>query len=70
MARYARQGKRRPPRMWAEHLWKVYLDSEQAIVNAIKYVDENPIKEGKPRQNWGFVSPFAGIPKYGWTTYE
>ncbi len=60
----------RPPRMWSAHEWKVYLDSEEAIENAIRYVEENPIKEDKPKQTWSFVSPFAGIPTGGWTTYH
>ncbi|HBE71657.1 MAG TPA: hypothetical protein DDW52_26235 [Planctomycetaceae bacterium] len=64
------QPEKRPPRMWAAHQWKVYLDSEEAIENAIRYVEENPEKEGKPKQNWSFVTRFAGIPRGGWTTYK
>lgn len=60
----------RPPRMWAEHEWKVYLDSEEAIENAIQYVIDNPVKEDKPAQTWSFVTPFEGIPSAGWTTYH
>jgi hypothetical protein len=56
--------------MWAEHEWKVYLDSEEEIEEAIHYVEENPLKEDKPRQRWAFVTPFAGIPNGGWTTYH
>lgn len=58
------------PSMWASKRWKVYLDSELAIEKAIAYVDENPVKEGLPRQSWSFVRPFNGIPKGGWTTYH
>ncbi len=61
---------KRPPRMWAEHEWKVYLNSDEAIEEAIAYVEQNPVKEGKPKQNWSFVSPFAGIPEGGWMTYH
>ena len=57
------------PSLWAEGQWKVYLDSEEAIEAAIRYVEENPVKEGKPRQRWSFVTPFSGLDKYGWTTY-
>ena len=57
------------PHVWASRLWKVYLDSELAIEEAIHYVEQNPIKEGLPKQHWNFVSPFQGIPKGGWTTY-
>lgn len=64
------QGSRkRPPRMWAEHAWKVFLDKEDAIENAIRYVEENPEKEGKPRQKWSLVEVFAGIDRGGWNTY-
>jgi len=67
-ARFA-DGTGKLPSMWAEKQWKVYLDTEEAIENAIRYVEENPIKEGKPAQKWPFVSPFAGIDR-GWTTYH
>jgi len=60
----------RPPRMWSGHQWKVYLDNEDSIREAIAYVERNPLEEGKPRQHWGFVTPFAGINTAGWTTYH
>ena len=69
LAAYAKPGKR-PPRMWAEHEWRVYLDSEEAIDDAIQYVENNPDKEEKPKQVWSFVSPFRGLPKGGWITYH
>jgi len=47
----------------------VFLDSEEAIEAAIRYVEENPVREGKRRQNWSFVTPFTGIDKGGWVTY-
>jgi REP element-mobilizing transposase RayT len=62
-------GRPRPPRMWSEHEWKVYLDSEDAIENAIAYVEQNPVKEEKPKQSWKFVEPFTGLPRGGFTTY-
>jgi REP element-mobilizing transposase RayT len=69
LAKHAEPGKR-PPRMWAAHGWKVYLDSEGAIEDAIRYVEENPVSEGKPKQSWSFVAGFPGIPEGGWTTYH
>ena len=60
LARFAGPGER-PPRMWAEHEWKGYLDSEEAITGAIDYVNENPIREGKPAQHWPFVAAFTGL---------
>ncbi len=68
LASYARPGKR-PPRMWAEDEWHGFLDSEEAIENAIAYTNDNPQREGKPQQHWSFVTPFHGLPK-GWVTYH
>ncbi len=68
LVEFAKPGNR-PPGMWARHQWKVYLDCEHAIENAIADVVENPIKEGKRRQNWNWVAPFAGL-EPGWTTYQ
>ena len=69
LAEYAEPGKR-PPRMWAAGEWKVFLDSEEEVEEAIRYVEANPEKEGKRKQHWSFVTPFAGIPQGGWTTYH
>lgn len=44
-----------PPPMWARGGWNVFLDSDEAIFRSIAYVEENPGKEGKPRQRWSFV---------------
>ena len=68
LGKYARPNKR-PPRMWAEHERKVFLDSEEAIDNAISYVEKNPEAEGKPKQTWSFVTLFSGLDK-GWVTYH
>jgi hypothetical protein len=44
--------------LWGEHGWNVYLESVEAIERAIRYVENNPIKEGKKAQKWPFVVPF------------
>jgi len=49
----------RPP-VWAGRGWKVFLDTHEDVRRAIAYVEENPFKEGKPRQHWSFVTPFDG----------
>jgi REP element-mobilizing transposase RayT len=67
-ARFAKHG--RTPSPWARGQWKAYLDTEAAIEEAIHYVEQNPVKDGKPLQKWSFVTPFAGIPKGGWATYH
>jgi len=69
MARFVAEGER-PPRMRAEHQWIVYLDSEEAIEDAIHYVEHNPILEGKKQQTWSFVTRFAGLPKGGHIAYH
>ena len=56
--RDAEHGTRSP---WGERGWKVFLDSEADIRRAIRYVEENPLKEGKPRQHWPFVTMFTGL---------
>lgn len=65
-----RNAQRRVPSMWADKCWKVFLDNEIAIENAIGYVEANPEREGKPRQNWPFVDRFAGITHGGWLAYH
>ena len=45
---------------WSESLWKVFLDSEEDIVRSVRYVRNNPPKEGKKEQRWNFVTPYPG----------
>jgi REP element-mobilizing transposase RayT len=45
--------------VWVDRGWKVYLDTPADVRRAIAYVEQNPIKEGKPLQRWSFVSAFA-----------
>ncbi len=45
------------PSCWAEKCWKVYLDTQADVERAIRYVEDNPLKEGKPRQHWSCVVP-------------
>lgn len=47
----------RPPPCFARGEWTVYLDTVDDIHRAIKYVEDNPLKEGLPRQTWPFVMP-------------
>ena len=60
LARYAEPGKS-PPTPWAAKQWKVYLDCEDDIWRAIRYVQQNPVKEGRPQQHWPFIAPFTGL---------
>jgi REP element-mobilizing transposase RayT len=43
---------------WADHGWNVFLDAVKDVKRAIAYVENNPIREGKPRQRWHCVVPF------------
>lgn len=43
--------------IWSEHGWNVYLDTEEDVERAIRYVEDNPVKEGRAVQRWEFVSP-------------
>jgi REP element-mobilizing transposase RayT len=45
--------------VWAQGCWKVFLDSHEDVVRAIEYVERNPEKEGKRRQQWPFITPYA-----------
>ena len=47
------------PSPWARNCWKVFLDSAADVERAMRYVENNPIKEGKRPQRWSFVTPFV-----------
>jgi REP element-mobilizing transposase RayT len=47
----------RVPKCWARGEWKVFLDAED-VVRAIRYVEANPLKEGKKKQVWSFVKAY------------
>jgi REP element-mobilizing transposase RayT len=46
----------KPQKCFARGEWKVYFDLEEDVLRAIGYVEQNPEKEGLPRQRWSFVS--------------
>ena len=50
-------GKR--PKCFARGEWKVFLETAEDIHRAVAYVENNPVKEGRPVQRWPFVTPFA-----------
>jgi REP element-mobilizing transposase RayT len=43
------------PTPWARRAWSVFLDCVEDVERAVQYVVKNPVKEGKPRQDWSFV---------------
>lgn len=45
--------------VWGGRGWFVYLNTPADVLRAIRYVEQNPIKERKPAQIWSFVTPYA-----------
>jgi REP element-mobilizing transposase RayT len=45
-------------RVWGERPYSKYLYSPNDVRVRIDYVNDNPEKEGLPRQNWGFVAKY------------
>ncbi|MFN3166495.1 MAG: transposase [Phycisphaeraceae bacterium] len=41
---------------WAKQAWAVYIGEETHLRRAIRYVENNPIQDGMPRQRWRFVA--------------
>lgn len=46
------------PSPWGASCRKVFLDADHEIVGRVQYVEENPLKQGKPTQHWSFVTPY------------
>jgi REP element-mobilizing transposase RayT len=49
----------RLPSVWAQDFWRVFLFTPDDVRRAIRYAEDNPLKEGKPRQTWSFVTPYT-----------
>lgn len=47
------------PTCWARDYWKVYIYSEDHMHRAVEYVEKNPVKEGRAKQVWDFITPRA-----------
>ena len=45
------------PKCWQRREWTVFKYDAGNVRRTIKYVADNPLKEGKPFQTWGFVVP-------------
>ena len=48
------------PKAWGRGFWRVFLDTEEDVRRAVRYVEESPVREGKGAQHWGFVEGFGG----------
>ena len=44
--------------VWSDRPYKVFLYTPKDVTDRIDYVEENPEKEGLPRQHWSFVKPY------------
>jgi REP element-mobilizing transposase RayT len=48
------------PSAWEQDFRKIFLFTPGDVLRSIKYVEENPEKDGKRRQRWPFVIPYVG----------
>ena len=46
--------------VWSHRPYKVFLYTPEQVHDRIGYVEQNPVKEGLPRQSWDFVTPYRG----------
>lgn len=45
--------------VWADHGWNVFLHTPADVDRAIRYVQNNPLREGKRAQRWHCVKPWT-----------
>jgi REP element-mobilizing transposase RayT len=45
--------------VWSHRIYKVFLYTEDDVRGRIKYVTDNPVKEGLPRQHWLGLTPWS-----------
>lgn len=46
------------PSPWQQECGHEFLYTSGDMWRAIRYVQDNPLKEGKPRQHWSFVTRY------------
>ncbi len=46
------------PTPWGRKSWEVFLNERENVARAVEYVEQNPVKEGKKRQERSFVLPY------------
>jgi REP element-mobilizing transposase RayT len=46
--------------IWSHRIYKVFLYTPFDVCDRIRYVNENPLKEGLAAQSWVFVQPYGG----------
>lgn len=60
LAKYASPAGRIPT-PWSRNAWCPFIDSEEYMRQAIRYVERNPIKAGLPRQRWSCVAAYVPL---------
>lgn len=53
-----RRGTEHP--VWGGPGWKVFLDTLRDMERTIEYIRQNPVKIGRPIQEWDFITPYDG----------
>ena len=46
--------------VWGGSGWKVFQNSQRHMETTIRYSRQNPVKIGRPIQEWDFVVPYDG----------
>jgi hypothetical protein len=46
--------------VWGGPGWKVFQYTREDMRRIERYIGDNPVKVGRPRQLWGFVQPYDG----------
>jgi REP element-mobilizing transposase RayT len=46
--------------VWGGPGWKVFVDTPERMRRTIQYIEQNPVKLGRPIQRWGFVKEYDG----------
>jgi REP element-mobilizing transposase RayT len=46
--------------VWTEGGWKGFLTTPEDFRRIIRYIELNPVKIGRKRQDWKFVTPYDG----------
>jgi hypothetical protein len=46
--------------VWGGPGWKVFLNTPFDMRRIVRYIENNPIKIGLPKQRWSFVKPYDG----------
>lgn len=47
------------PTPWSEYVWSVYINDEDQLHNAIRYVERHPKKEDLPDIPHPFITPIS-----------